>query len=99
MIIPHLREDGMKRELRNFNAKETTDFAGGNAKVTVKGEVETRSGREKIGLVEGKPGINPKILILDVTVSTGPGDGTDVMGWAKVEFVKSVSEGQFTEVT
>jgi hypothetical protein len=93
-----LREVGMKRELRYFKAIETTDFAGKNAKIAVVGEVQTRSGNEKVALIEGLQGINPKILILDVKVSVS-GDGTDVMGWTKAEFHKAISEGQYTEVT
>ncbi|MDB5567105.1 MAG: hypothetical protein JWP84_3671 [Tardiphaga sp.] len=90
----------MKRGLRNFSATEMTDLVGGHRKLTVNGEVETRNSNETPSLVEASPpGINPKILILDVKVSTSDA-GNDVMGWKEVApFVKSISHRQYTDVT
>ena len=89
----------MKRELRNFSAREETDLVGKNRKLTVTGEVQTFKGNEKVALVEAVPqGINPKILLLDVKVESY-GAGTEVLGWQQVEFAKPISEGQYSEVT
>jgi hypothetical protein len=89
----------MKRELRNFSAREETDLVGKNRKLTVTGEVQTFKSNEKITLVEAVPqGTNPKILLLDVKVDSY-GAGNEVLGWQPAEFVKSISEGQYSEVT
>jgi hypothetical protein len=86
--------------LRKFSAIESTNLAGSERKLTVTGEVETRRSNETPGLVEASPqGINPDILILDVTIATD-GAGNDVMAWKEVvPFVKPISRRQYTHVT
>jgi hypothetical protein len=89
----------MKREIRQVIATEITNIAGGKSELSVEAEVQTFNGNEKLSLVEADPqGINPKILLLDVAVSTY-GPGTDVLGYQTVTFKKSISAGQYTDVT
>ena len=89
----------MKREIRQVTATEITNIAGGKSELSVEAEVQTFNGNEKLSLVEADPqGINPKILLLDVAVSTY-GPGTDVLGYQTVTFKKSISAGQYTDVT
>jgi hypothetical protein len=87
----------MKRELRNFTAKQTTDFAGKNAKLTVHGEVQTRNSNEKISLAKGITE-NPTIFVAEVQVDAA-GVGDAVMGWATVEQKFDVKEGEFKQAT
>ena len=88
----------MKRGLRNFKAKQTTDFAGKNAKLTVSGEVETRRSNERVSLKKGQQGIVPEIFIVDVVIDAS-GPGNDVMDWAKVNQAFDITENQFSQVT
>jgi hypothetical protein len=87
----------MKRELKNFTAKQTTDFGGKHAKLTVHGDVQTRKSNEKISLATGITE-NPTIFVAEVQVDAAGGGG-DVMGWATVEQKFDVKEGEFKQVT
>lgn len=89
----------MGRESKNWAAKETTDFAGRSRKVTVTGTVQTLASNERVSLVKAVPqGTNPTILLLDVSI-TSHGMGTDVLGWADVEYQEAVSLRRYETVT
>ena len=67
-------------------------------RLNVTGEVETSNGNQTPHLAEASPqGINPEILLLDLTITTS-GTGITVMGWKEVRFQKQVSKGQYTSV-
>ena len=82
---------------RNWDAKEMTDFAGGDRKIRVTGEVEVgnlgsepRLGRAQIIV------IRPDILPLELSIDAG--GGATVMNYKTVEFEEAVSEDQYSLV-
>ena len=89
----------MARESKNWKAIESTDFGGGNRTINVTGDVQTFKSNEKLSLTRAEPqGINPQILLLNLTVS-GEGIGSDVLGWQHVEYSEAIAPHQFTDVT
>ena len=82
---------------KEWHATEDSMPPGGT-KLSVTGQVETSNSNQTPHLSETKPqGINPEILLLDLTVTTS-GVGNAVMGWKDVRFEKKVSPGQHTHV-
>ncbi len=83
---------------KDWKAKEQTDFAGGDRKITVTGEVE-------VGNLGSEPQlcradimvIRPDILPLELSVTHG-GGGT-VMNYKTAKFEEAVSEDQYRLVT
>ena len=83
---------------KDWKATEGTDFAGGNRKLTVSGEVELSQSNEEPKLTEAVPqGINPRILILELSASSD-GVGADVITCKPVRYEKSIGEGQYSQV-
>jgi hypothetical protein len=84
---------------RNWLAVEGTDFTGGHRKLVVTGEVETTNGNQTPKLTPAVPqGINPKVLILELSVETA-GLGADVMGWKRACHIQTIAHNQFTDVS
>jgi len=80
-----------------WKAQETNDPVGSNRKITVTGTVQTSNSSQDPELVEGHPGINEVILLLDLKISSGI--GATVMGARDVKFEKSVEPNQYSQVT
>jgi hypothetical protein len=84
---------------RNWKATESTDFAGGNRKLTVTGEVRVGAGNEAPVLTRAVPqGINPSILILNLSTETTGDVGTDALVWKDATYEEPIEEDQFTQV-
>ena len=65
----------------------------------VTGEVETNNGSIVPVLKPSVPqGINPKILILELTLEDTGKPGTDDVSYRPVKFQRDVQEGQHTQV-
>jgi hypothetical protein len=89
----------MAYQTRNWHAVETTDLVGSAHKLTVTGEIQLLKSNEEPALEDAAPqGFNPKILILDLTVSS-QGLGGQVVHWKSVTYEKSISAHQYAEVT
>jgi hypothetical protein len=87
-----------QRETRNWSAVHTTNFAGGDGKLTVSGEVQTLNSSEVPALAEANPqGINDQILLVDLTVSSS-GIGADVLGWATATLIKPGGPNDYASV-
>lgn len=70
----------------------------GPPKLIVTGRVEVTNTNQTPNLSEHVPqGINPKILLLDLTVTTS-GIGNPVVTWRDVRFEKSIQEDQYSNV-
>jgi hypothetical protein len=70
----------------------------GKPKLIVTGQVETSNSNQTPKLSRHEPqGINPKILLLDLTITTS-GIGNTVMGWRDVRYEESITKDQFSEV-
>lgn len=86
-------------------APRTKDFKawqnvqpGGKPKLIVIGMVETSNTNQTPGLSEHVPqGINKKILLLDLTITTR-GAGTTMMGWRDVRFETQIARDQYSHV-
>lgn len=71
---------------------------GKEVKLIVTGQVQTSNSNQALQLKEAVPqGINPAILILDLSI-TSSGVGNTVMGWKEARFEKKVSPGQHTSI-
>jgi len=82
---------------RNWKADEMRNPAGGY-RLFVTGDVEVGNTNETPHLAEHRPqGINPKILLLDLSV-TSQGIGNPVMTWKAVRFERPVSALQYSNV-
>jgi len=67
--------------------------------LTVSGQVETGSGTLLPQLTERVPqGINPEILLLDLTIVESGQTGLPVVGFREAIFRRPASKGQFTQV-
>ena len=62
------------------------------------GKVETSNTNQTPRLSEHVPqGINPKILLLDLTITTKDA-GNPVMGWRELRFEKPITRDQYSNV-
>jgi hypothetical protein len=85
---------------RDWSAIEAMDPASGRRALTVTGEVETTAGNQTPRLAPTSPqGINPKDLILVLSIETSGDAGADVMGWRRVAYLQPVTHRQYTLVT
>ena len=67
-------------------------------KLIVTGKVQTSNSNQTPHLAEHEPqGFNPKILLLDLTI-TASGAGSTVMGWREVRFEKPIQKDQYSSV-
>jgi hypothetical protein len=70
----------------------------GPPKLIVIGKVETSNANQTPQLSERVPqGVNPKILLLDLTMQVS-GKGGTVMGWQDVRFEKEIKKDQYSGV-
>jgi hypothetical protein len=70
----------------------------GKPKLIVTGQVQTSNSNQTPNLAEHVPqGINPKILLLDLTITTS-GIGNTVMSWRDVRFEREIAKDQYTSV-
>jgi hypothetical protein len=70
----------------------------GPPRLTVTGEVETTNSNQTPHLSEASPqGINPEILLLDLSITTA-GTGLTVIAWKQVTFAKEISKDQYSSV-
>jgi hypothetical protein len=79
-----------------WTARENTH--GKRVLLIVSGLVQVTNTNKDPILKEARPGINPKILILDLTIKSGAGPGLDVLVWKRATFSKVVRVGQFDSV-
>jgi hypothetical protein len=100
------------QELRSWEARQmanpapkTKDFKawqnvipGGRPKLIVIGKVQTSNTNQTPHLEEHTPqGINPKILLLDLTITTKD-VGDALQDWRDVRFEKSITRDQYSNV-
>ncbi len=84
---------------RNWKAVESSDITGEHRKLRVTGEVEVTSTNIEPLLTEAVPqGINPDILILELSTKTTDNVGADVLVWKCAVFEKDISEDQYSQV-
>ena len=84
---------------RNWSANELPDFAGHRYHLKVHGEVETSATNYAPKLTEHIPqGINPRILLLDLTVVKTAEFGGQIVEYHKVAFEHPTSGHQYDEV-
>lgn len=84
---------------RGWYAVESTDLTGNNRTLAVTGEVEVSHINEEPVLTEAEPqGINPTILILDLTIKTDIGAGGDATRWKKASYSRPVGRREFHQV-
>lgn len=79
-----------------WTARENTH--GKRVLLIVSGLVQVTSTNKDPILKEARSGINPKILILDLTIKSSGGPGLDVLVWKRATFSKVVRVGQFDSV-
>jgi hypothetical protein len=86
-------------QVRSIDAVEIPDLTGHKYKLEVTGEAYVPTTNTVATLKEATPqGINKKILILDLTLTTS-GIGGEVFVWKKIEkFEKPISARQYDEV-
>jgi hypothetical protein len=84
-------------ETSNWKAVEDRQPPGVRLKVT--GTVTTTRSNQEPRLTKAIPqGINPAILLLDLTITTTGEVGNDVMGKRQVEYREEIKAGQYTSV-
>jgi hypothetical protein len=90
---------GPAPKTRSWNATEDRQPGPGRGpRLIVTGEVETSNSNQTPHLNKHvPPGINPKIEMLDLTISSS-GQGNAVMGWKPVRYEEIVQKGQFSNV-
>jgi hypothetical protein len=90
----------MPYDTKDWNAYSwSKDFSGQGAFLGVTGDVQTTRTNQKPQLTKAEPqGINPKILLLRLSVSTD-GAGGDLMQWKRVGYRQSEDSGQYESVT
>jgi hypothetical protein len=83
---------------RNWSANELPNFAGRNYHIEVKGEVETSATNLLPKLTLRRPqGINPRILLLDLTIESEGGLGGQVVMLKKVAYTRPTSGNAYDE--
>lgn len=94
------KEDLMSvHDSRNWKATESTNFGGGDRKLRLTGEVQVGASNQEPVLTEAVPqGINPKILVLELSTVDESDAGTDVLTWKETRFEKAISEDQYDQV-
>ena len=82
---------------RNWKAWQNLQPPG-PPRLTVTGDVETTNSNQTPHLSEANPkGINPKILLLNLSITTA-GTGLTVIEFKQVTFTKEISKDQYTSV-
>jgi hypothetical protein len=91
----------MRLNTRHWAATRISkDYTGAGGKVLlVTGEVETLTSNQALKLTEAVPqGINPRILLLKLSVTTS-GIGSDIVVWKQVEFTATKAADTYTHVS
>jgi hypothetical protein len=84
---------------RNWSANELSDFAGRHYHIEVNGEVQTPATNFSPKLTERIPqGINPRILLLDLTIVKTAEDGGQIVEYHKATYEHPTSGHQYDEV-
>jgi hypothetical protein len=84
---------------RNWSANELSDLVGRHYHIEVHGEVETSATNYSPKLAEHVPqGINPRILLLDLTIVKTAEFGGQIVEYHKVAFEHPTSGHQYDEV-
>jgi hypothetical protein len=84
---------------RNWSAKELSDLIGRHPHIEVSGQVETLATNFSPKLTEHVPqGINPRILLLDLTIVKTAEFGGQIVEFHKVTFEHPTSGHQYDEV-
>lgn len=84
---------------RNWSANELSDLVGRHYHVEVKGEVETSATNLLPKLTFRAPqGVNPRILLLDLTIESEGGLGGQVVLLRKADYTRPTSGNAYDEV-
>jgi hypothetical protein len=84
---------------RNWSANELPDFAGHRYHLKVHGEVETSATNYSPKLTEHIPqGINPRILLLDLTIVKTAEVGGQVVAFRSADYDRPTNGHQYDEV-
>ena len=90
---------GAAPNTRNWKADEKPDFVGRNYHLTVTGEVEVSATNLMPKLDEHTPqGINPRILLLDLTIVSAGGVGGQIMIYKPARYARPTTGNQYAEV-
>ncbi len=88
---------GSVPDTSNWKAVENRQPPGVRLKVT--GTVTTTRSNQEPRLTKAVPqGINPAILLLDLSIETSADVGSDVMGKRDVEYNEEIQAGQYTSI-
>ena len=89
---------GAAPNTRNWKADEKPDFVGRNYHLTVTGEVEVSATNLMPKLDEHTPqGINPRILLLDLTIVSTGGLGGPIMIYKPARYARPTTGNQYDE--
>ncbi len=84
---------------RNWKANEIPDFAGRRYLLVVTGEVQVTATNQTSKLTEHVPqGLNPRILLLDLSIVSSSGFGGQIVSSKSVQYEKATSGNQYDEV-
>ena len=88
---------GSAPQTSNWKAVEDRQPSGVSLRVT--GTVTTTMSNQEPHLTKARPqGINPSILLLDLSIATTGDVGSTVMGERNVEYREDISAGQYTSI-
>ncbi len=88
---------GSAPETSNWKAVEDRQPPGARLRVT--GTVTTTMSNQDPRLTKANPqGINPSILLLDLTIETTGDVGSAVMGKPEVQYREDITAGQYSSV-
>jgi hypothetical protein len=88
---------GSVPDTSNWKAVEDRQPPGVRLKVT--GTVTTTRSNQEPQLTKAVPqGINPAMLLLDLSIETSGNVGSDVMGKRDVEYEEEIKAGQYTSI-
>ena len=83
---------------RNWTANELSDFAGGHYHVEVTGEVQTSATNYMPKLSYRNPqGINPRILMLDLTIEKTAEFGGQIVMFRKAHYSRPTTGDEYDE--
>jgi len=83
---------------RNWNANEIPDFVGRRYRLVVTGDVQVTATNLTPKLTLHVQGINPRILLLDLTIVSSGGFGGQIVFYKSVQFMRNTSGSQYSEV-
>jgi hypothetical protein len=82
-----------------WTAKEETNIAGADRKLTVEGPIQVSSIGATANLLRHEPqGFNPTILLLDLVIEGAEGQSGGAMAPRVVRYAESISDGAYKEV-